>query len=224
MKTLSRKTIAALVAGTFIMAGAVTPLIASAAQTATESRPAHHQQHFTPDQAAEHIAKTFGVNKTEVLNYNKGGMNFKDIGRAAFLANASGKSLDEVISHKTATNTWKDVAKDMGITKEQLKAARQTLNANRLNAKFGVDKATAMDLMNKGYHVRGIAMASLLSKQSGKSIQDVIAMKNKDNKWQDVAKSLGIDDNTFKKDADQVKHLGHKHHKNHHQTESTNNK
>lgn len=218
MKMLSKKTIAALVAGTFIMAGAVTPFIASAANTAADNRPAYHHQQLTPEQAAERIANTFGVSKTDVLKYNKDGKSFKDISRAAFLANASGKSLDEVFSHKTATNTWKDVAGNLGITKEQFKAARQNLMIHRLNTKFGVDKETAADLMAKGYKARGIAMASLLAKQSGKSIQDVAALKNQDNTWHAVAASLGIDDNTFKQDQKQVKHFGHKHHKNHKQT------
>lgn len=214
MKILSKKTIAALVAGTFIMAGAITPFIVNAnSKTTDDNRPAYHQQKLTPEQKAQRMSQVFGVSQADILKYNTTGMSFKDIGRAAFLANASGKDLSEVISHKTASNTWKDVSMEIGVTKEQFKAAAQNMTANRLNVKLGLDRQTTLDLLHQGHKARNIAMAGLLSKDSGKSINDILAMKTKDNKWQDVAKSLGVNDDTFKKDVKQVKHLFHHKHK-----------
>lgn len=220
MKMISKKAIAALVAGTFITAGALTPFIVSAdSQKSTiESRSAYHQQkQLTPEQKAERLSKIFGLDKNDILKHNTEGMSFKDIGRAAFIANASGRSLGEVISHKTSTNTWKDVSKDLGVTKDQFKAAYQRLTAKRFNAKLGLDENTVLDLLHQGQRPRNIAMAGLLSKDTGKSLKDILAMKTKDNKWQDIAKSLGVNDDTFKKDVELVKHLVHHKHKNHKQ-------
>lgn len=209
MKVLSKKTIAALVAGAFILAGAVIPYIVSANSNINDvSRPAYHQN-FTPEQKAERISKIFGLSKTDILDYNANGMSYRDISRAAFIANASGKELSEVISHKTATNTWKDVSKEIGVTKVQFKSAAQRMTAKRFNAKLGLNEATVLDLLQQGQKPRNIAMADALSKDTGKSMTDILGMKTQENKWQDVAKTLGVDDETFKKDVKKVKHLVH---------------
>ena len=209
MKMLSRKTIAALVTGTFIMAGAVIPYLVSAnSNSDDDSRPAYHQK-FTPEQKTERISKVFGLSKADISNYHANGMSYRDISRAAFIANASDKELSEVISHKTATNTWKDVTKEIGVTKDQFKSAAQRMTAKRFNAKLGLNEATVLELLHQGQKPRNIAMADALSKDTGKSMTDILAMKTQENKWQDVAKTLGVDEDTFKKDVENVKHLVH---------------
>lgn len=215
MKILSRQNIAALVAGTFIMAAAATPFIAQASDI--QQPPAgQHQRHqknhkMSPEQAAERLSAAFGIDQATILNYNNNGMSYQDISKAAFLANASGKSIETVISHKTPDNKWRDVAKTMGITKEQMQGARHNMIASRLNTKAGIDKQTTLDLLHQGYHSRDIGMAGQLAKSTEKSITEVLSSKKINNKWSDVANTLGVDKETFKKDVKAIGHgFGHK--------------
>jgi len=221
MKILSRNKIAAMVAGTFLMAAAASPFIVQAAET--EQLPAgQHQKaqknfnrpQVTPEQAAQRLSDVFGIDKATVLKYNTDGRSFKDIGRAAFLAKASGKSIEDVISLKTSTNTWKDVSTTMGITKEQMKTARQNMVADRLNKKIGLDKQVTLDLLQQGYHARDIGMASQLAKNTSKPIDEVLSMRKINNTWSDVATTLGVDQETFKKDTQELgfgfQHRGHR--------------
>jgi len=223
MKRLSRNTIAAMVAGTFIMAAAASPFIVQAAETEQAPTGQHqkaqkgleHKQ-VSPDQAAQRLANNFGIDKATILKYNTNGMSFKDIGRAAFLANASGKSLEDVINLKTPDNKWKDVTTTMGITTEQMQTARQNMVANRLNKKIGLDNQTTLELLHQGYHARDIGMAGELAKNTSKPIIEVLSLKKINNTWSNVATTLGVDSETFKKDTQELgfgfQHRGHRGH------------
>lgn len=217
MKMLSKKALASLIAGTFIMAGAVSPFIVQAADI--EAPPAMHdkcgpgQQRpgHNPQEMAQHLADVFGIDQATVLQYSEKGMNFRDIGKAAMLANASGQSLDTVISHKTYLNHWKDVANELGVTKEQMKAAHQNVIATGLNKKIGLDKQTALDLLQQGYHPRDIGMASELAKNTGKTLDEILSMRKINNTWLDVATTLGVDKDTLKNDAKELGFGSHHH-------------
>lgn len=219
MKTISKKTFAAMIAGTFIIAGVASPFIVRAAEVHESPSAYHQKQHkpqITPEEAAQRISDTFDIEQSTILAYHNNGMNFKDIGRAAFLAKASGKSIEDVMSQKTPDNKWRDVAKAMGITKEQMKVARQDMAANHLNKKIGLDKETALNLLHQGYHPRDIGMASELAKNTNKPIDDVLSLKKINNTWSDVATTLGVDEQTFKNDLKEMGHASpHRgHHKN----------
>lgn len=203
MKIVNKKTIAAMVAGTFIIAGAATPFIAQAAET--QDTPSAYNQtqgkrEIDPEKASKRISETFGIDQSVIKNYNSNGMSFRDIGRAAFLAKAGNIPIDTVISKKTADNKWKDVAESLGITKEQIKAAHQDLAATHLNKLTGIDKNAALNLLQEGYHPYDIKMASQLAQATNKPVKNVLALKKINNTWADVAKQLGIDRETFKKD------------------------
>ena len=220
MRILSKNTIAAMVAGTFIMAAAASPFIVQASEiqqpTTGQHQKYEQKRQQTPEQTAQHLSAAFGIDQATILHYTASGMNVKDISRAAFLANASGKSIDDVISHKTADNSWKDVSTAMGITKEQIHAARQNMIANGLNKKMGLDKQITVDLLTQGYHPQDIVMASQLAKNTNKSINDVLSMKKINNRWSDVATTLGVDKETFKNDMKAIGHgFGHKGHRQH---------
>jgi hypothetical protein len=223
MKAFSRKIIAAMVAGTFIIAAAATPFIVQASEIkqppAGQHQKGQRNHQVSPEKAAQRLSDVFGIDKASILKYNTNGMSFRDISKAAFFANASGKSLANVISHKTPDNKWKDVAATLGITKEQMKATRHNMAANSLHKKIGLDKQTGLDLLQEGYHVRDIGMASQLGKNSSKPIVEVLSLKKINNTWFDVANTLGVDKETFKKDAKELgygfKHKGSRGHGEH---------
>ncbi len=202
MKSKNFKQFIGLVAGVLFLAGvAAAPFIAQAAAQpeATNNPPGHHFQ-VDPDKAAQRLADNFGVSKDEVLKYQQQGVNFRDLSKASLLAKASGKSLAEIMAAKTTANTWKDVAQSLGVTKEKMQAVRQDIAASRLESKLGIPKQSSLELLQQGYHLRDIAVANKLAANTGKSVTDVLALKKINNRWSDVAQTLGVDDNTFRQD------------------------
>jgi cell division protein YceG involved in septum cleavage len=223
MKIVSRQTIAAMVAGAFMIAAATTPFIVQAAETDAAPMKQHQMeqknwhQKMSPTEIAQHLADTFGIDQATVLQYYVQGTSFRDIGHAAFLAKASNKSFTDILALKTSDNNWKDVVTTLGITKEQMKATRQDMIATGLNKKIGLDKETALNLLHDGYQPHDIGMAAELSKNTDKTLTDVLALKKINNTWSDVATSLGVDNETFKKDMKEIGFgFGHRGHGCHH--------
>jgi len=125
--------------------------------------------------------------------------------RAAVLAEASGKSLRDVMALKNPDISWKDVALSLGVTKEQIKAVHQDIAAIKLENKFSIPNQTGLDLLRQGYHPRHIAIANILSKKTGKSINDILGMKKINNAWYDVANDLGVDNTAFMQELKELK-------------------
>lgn len=213
MNTLTKKKIIGLVAGGVIFVGAISPFIAQAAEKCNfiPNRVGHHQ--MDPDKIAQNIADKFGVSKEDVLAYEKQGVHFKDLYKASFLAKASGKSLQEVLQTKTLDNTWRDVAKSLGVTKEEIKAARHDIEASKLESKLHIPKQTSLDLMQQGYRSNDIAVANELSKNTSKPMNDILNMRKINNTWYDVSQSLGVSDETFKQEMKALKAVFHHRHK-----------
>lgn len=206
MNLISKKSVIGLTLGAFVLAGVASPLAIQAADSQVYSQPAAGQHaKVDPDKIAQRISETFGVNKADVVKYQQQGTKTRDLFKASFLAKASGKSLSEVISLKTSSNTWKDVANTLGVTKEQIKATRQDIASTRLETKLNIPKQVSLDLLQQGYHSRDIAVANALANNTGKQISDILSLKKINNTWHDVAQSLGVDDNTFKKDIKDVR-------------------
>jgi len=205
MKIISKKTIATVVAGTFIMAGAISPFIVQASPKG-ERGTATHQRQVSPEQMASRMAENLGLSQADITRYQAQGIDFKDLHHASFLAKVANKTLDEVIGLKTADNTWQDVTQTLGITREQMQAARQDMMVNHLAKEAAMDKQVAKNLLQQGYQPRDISMANKLAINTSKSIEAVLSMKKINNTWQDVAKALGADENIVKQDRIGMKH------------------
>lgn len=214
MFKLSRKAAAALLAGTVLLGAAAVPVSQVLADApANQAAVSAAQRQFDPDKAAARLATIFGVDKNQVLTLYNQGHKMGDIAHAAFLSQAAQRPLADVLAMKTEQNTWQDVQSQLGLSQEQLKAERHAVTSRIMQLRFGIDANTAKSLLDQGQKPRDVAMAGLLAKNSGKNINDVIAMKTQDNKWADVAKSLGVNDQTFQQDVQQLhKFAHHAHH------------
>lgn len=62
----------------------------------------------------------------------------------------------------------------------------------RLATVSKLDKAKVKSLLDNGYHPRDIKYAGKFANKTKKSVDEILAMKKINNKWKDVAKSLGI--------------------------------
>jgi sulfur transfer protein SufE len=103
-----------------------------------------------------------------------------------FLARKSSKTVKEIQALKKQDKNWPAVEASLGITKQEV---GQALAAHRLNeAKRRVAKGV---------------FTSLLAKTSGKTAQEIRALKLQDKKWQNVVQSLGLDWTSIAKTARQ---------------------
>lgn len=64
--------------------------------------------------------------------------------------------------------------------------------AKQLNKTFGVSEQEVKDALNAKRDFQDIGQAAMLSKISGKSLKDVLAMKTADKHWPEVGKELGV--------------------------------
>lgn len=220
MRLVSRKSVIAFALGALLLVGAAAPIFAQAAQ-GDQARPAAVQHKIDPAKAAARVADFYGLDQAAVQARLENGAKIRDVNAAAFLAKASGKSFDEVLDLKKSDNTWKDVANTLGVTKEQMKATRQALTADRLSSKLDLDRASVADLLGQGYKAHDIAMAGLLAQNTDKPITSVLDQKKINNTWRDVAANLGVSNDTLKQDMQKMRQAfgfggGHRGHGGHH--------
>lgn len=196
----SRKTIAGLAAGAFILAG-IGGALAVQAESVFKERPGHHQCYqIKPEQAAERLSADFGIDKSLIQKYQEQGRAFKDLHRAALFAKAGDTSFEDVLALKNDNNTWKDVARTLNIDKAKVKTVRQEIAAKHIAQRFNIAQTDIKSLFDQGYHSRDIAMAGKLAVKTDTSIQDVILLKKVNNTWKDVATELGVDWQALKKE------------------------
>lgn len=143
------------------------------------------------------FAECLNLNQATVDSYLNKGYSLRDIHHAAFLAKASGKTLDEVITLKTAATTWPEIEKNLNITPEQLKATANELSSTRLTTAFNLDKTTVDNLLANGYLPKDISVAGILATKTNKNINEVLNLKAINNTWFDIALQLGIDKTAF---------------------------
>ena len=205
MKILSKKKFLILAITTILMV----PFIAEASPAdGFEDGPNPNfyvsQQKMDVDKVAQTLVDTCGVKKDEVLSYMNEGVRFKDIAMGSFVAKVSDKSLKEVMDVKMQHHDWKGVFEALNISKEKIKTFHNEMISNLLKDQLSIPKKTAQDLLTKGYQPRDIAIANALANDANKSIDDVLAMRTMTNTWKDVASTLGINDDLFKKDMDNL--------------------
>lgn len=205
MNVLTKKRIIGLIAGGVLFASLISPFAAQAAEQCGDNSAGRGQHQMDPDKISQQIEDTFGISKENVLSYEKQGVAVKDLYKAAFLAKASGKSFQEVMQAKTWDNTWKEVVKVLSVTKGQIRATQQDLEAAQLENELHISTQTSLHLMQEGYRSHDIAVANELSPNTGKTIQDILYMKQTNTSWYDVAQQLGISDDAFAQDMKTLK-------------------
>ena len=218
MKFFNKKVFVGITAAAMIAGGSAMLLnldtVHAAPQDQTIQRSANRQQRppkFNLNDMAAKLAEKCNVSADEIISYCNNGGNFRDAQQAARLAKLSGKSFKDVAAAKTDDNRWEQVAESLGVTRQQMKADMDSDLADRMAERGDITASVAMQLLQEGYEVRDIDRAAALAKASGKDVHDVLNMKKTNNRWSDVAKELGVDESTLKKDRPE-KPEGNRHH------------
>lgn len=213
---MNKKILIGMVAGAALLgtgAGLMQAQASADEQEPSYSTPDHQGRPPRPvmntDEMAKRIHETFGVDEAEVKAAIEANRDFRDIGQAAMLSKISGKSFKDVLGMKTEKNTWEDVGKSLGVTRDQVHEQMDDMMASRIEQKGNVDKDTALKLLRNGYWAQDIECAGLLAKKSGEDIQSVLDKKKINNRWSDVAEQLGVDWKSLRPQAGGPDKMGH---------------
>ena len=200
MEWKNKKMWIGIVSGVILTACGLGYATQGSAQSVNDQQPPHrmNQRHgqkpptMEPEKIAKHMAEQFGIEESDILSALNEKKDFRDIGHAAMLAKVSGKSFNEILSAKTDDKNWRDVEQSLGITHEQIKNTMDSMMADRIAESGKMDKATAKKLLDNGYMPHDIVSAGKLANASGKDVQTILDKKKINNRWQDVAKELGV--------------------------------
>ncbi|MDQ0417678.1 hypothetical protein J2Z48_001851 [Croceifilum oryzae] len=163
------------------------------------------------EQISSKVSTYLGIPQAEVQKLaqdSKIGM--KNVVFGAVIAKKTNQTLPQAIAEKDKLGNWKQVMaahklewKD--IHPEMKKIAphfgkklgfikNPTLMYEVLATYTGESTSTLKGLNEKyKVHPKGLMKASVLSKASGKKLEDVLKLKTSDNKWKDVATKLNVD-------------------------------
>ncbi|ORU01272.1 hypothetical protein D081_0091 [Anaerovibrio sp. JC8] len=138
------------------------------------------------NEMAATIANSYGVPYGAVLRYCKENGCLEDACRIAYMAMLTDTSFDQVAGLKNKDNTWIDVTEALGITEDQVRAYRNNALAERINARYGIDKASVAALIDKQYKISDIVRASRLAKATGMDVMAVMSRKTMTNTWAEL--------------------------------------
>ncbi|WP_311642542.1 Tat pathway signal sequence domain protein [Selenomonas noxia] len=201
MKRSTRKNIIGITFGVLIVSGSIGSLAyangANAALPPSKTSEAkmdaaHADVQLTPEELAKHVSETFKVSEAEVKQAIDAKKDLADIGQAAMFAKISGKSFRDVMAMKEGGKTWEQIADSLNITEEAVQKELDEMAVMHISMQGEMDVNTARTLYNEGYEPHDIEMAGILAKASGKDVRSVLERKNMKNRWEDIAKELGV--------------------------------
>ena len=185
--SIKKKILAGLLSGALLLTGA------QALANPPEPPPQEdwqEQETANVDNWAKYISEKYGVDAAQVETAFKDGVHIEDIKNAAVLAKLSGKSFSEVLVMKV---DWAQVAEKLGVTREQLEAFYEQERDEHFAKRAGIDVKTWQSLIKDGYEPHDIMIAGKIAQASNKNIKSVLDKRKINNKWEDVAKSFGVD-------------------------------
>lgn len=191
-----------------------------AEQTKNEKR---GEKHVT-----EKVAAYLDMNKEEIdALMQKEQLKPRHIAMAAVIAKLSNKTLPEVITTFKQQKNWDDVLELYHLNHKQVAQEMQKLFPH-LKGKFrflknhpAVMYETLADylgletqeiqtaLYQSRVHPEGAMKAAVLSKVSGKTFEEVLALKTEKKTWKEVAASLQVDQEKVKEERKKLQQLLH---------------
>ncbi|MBR2519081.1 MAG: hypothetical protein IKE46_04760 [Selenomonadaceae bacterium] len=141
-----------------------------------------------------HLSAEYGVDSAQVEQALKNGVHIRDVQYAAIISKLSGKSFSEVLAMKM---DWLQVAKKLGVTREQFENFYREKMSEKLAQDAFTDVKTVQSLIKDGYNPQDIIIAGKIANAAGKDIKSVLSKRKINNTWIDVAKSFGVDAHKF---------------------------
>ena len=87
---------------------------------------------------------------------------------------------------------WTRVDYLLGLTPEKLARAEHEYKVDRIHRLFGLDKKLVDKYMRMGYASHQVKRAMFLAHHCDKSVEELLAMKTRQQKWGDICEQLGL--------------------------------
>ena len=160
------------------------------------------------------MAKAKGKKKTEVLDYGAQVRSLREQGpgrlyllwgREDYLREQYLLELKKLCLHAYAAKkpvkevaqlrdkyVWTRVDYLLGLTPEKLARAEHEYKVDRIHRLFGLDKKLVDKYMRMRYASHQVKRAMFLARHCDKSVEELLAMKTRQQKWGDICEQLGL--------------------------------
>ncbi|SFI97184.1 hypothetical protein [Thermoflavimicrobium dichotomicum] len=172
------------------------------------------------EEVAKKIADYLGISKEEVTVLMK---KERHLVVAAVISKLSKQPIGKVVEAKKTEKTWKKVAEKYKIDRKQIKQEIHKLFPDIRKGKqlFHKQPKKVFDLIasylgvkkdevvliwsNNKIHAHGIVKAAMIAKVSGKSLEEVVKLKQEKKTWKEVAAALNVKPEQLKAEAKKLK-------------------
>lgn len=140
----------------------------------------------------------FLFSKKEIAKYYNAGVSFGDLDVLCLYAYCAKQPLAKVMAMRNKL-TVGQIKVQLGLTPQKFHDAVVAYQARRLKERMNMPEELTSEYLNKGYSLHHLNVAFLMAPMCGKDIDTLIAMKNPGNRWEDVAKQVGMSAEDYKK-------------------------
>ncbi|MEQ2529608.1 hypothetical protein EKG37_10870 [Robertmurraya yapensis] len=180
-----------------------------------QAAPVKHDHEHKMDHHHKHHHKL--LEREQVKELEDKGYTKADIFRAAMLSKKSDKKIDEVLDIHKETKSWEKTAEKLGVDKEELKRIESMIEwkefvtknepaVKEYLASYSNKTIEEIDAyIEDGLHLRFLIGAAALAKVSGKSLDEIVALKKDGKSFHDVLDTLKVDMEDLHKELDKFK-------------------
>lgn len=143
------------------------------------------------DKAITGLYNSFQYDKEELGKYYDSGISYLELKKLCLHAYAAKKPLAEVVALREKY-TWTRTDYLLGLTPAKLAEREMEYKVDRLHRLFGLDKKQVLKYMKLGYASHQVKRAMFIATHCDKSVEDILAMKTRQQKWGDICEQLGL--------------------------------
>ncbi len=152
---------------------------------------------MTEEDEIRAIHYKYEIPKETVKELLDSGIRYGDVDKAALLSAMTGKDIREILALRKE-NPWGRVEKKLGLDAQSYEEKYNTHRANRLHRFYGIEEERAKKALEEGYPNHWIRLAYLLETETGRKMEDILAVRKKSEKWKPWAeKNLGVSQEDF---------------------------
>ena len=143
------------------------------------------------EKAVNGLHDSFLFDKEELGELFDSGISYMELKKLCLHAYAAKKPVKEVAQLRDKY-VWTRVDYLLGLTPEKLARAEHEYKVDRIHRLFGLDKKLVDKYMRMGYASHQVKRAMFLARHCNKSVEELLAMKTRQQKWGDICEQLGL--------------------------------
>jgi len=137
------------------------------------------------------LHESFLFSEEEIAKYLDSGMNYLELKKICLCSYITKKPVAEIVEMRKQL-VWTRTIYLLGLDAETFAEGERNYKADRINRLFGIDRDLLMKYLNMGFASHQIKRAYYISTHCDKPILEILEMKSREQKWPDIAESLGL--------------------------------